>query len=80
MVELIQPDGTGGSGSTLSSETPTGAVNGSNTVYTVLHDPLFVIIDGMFKIAGQGYSYSSPTITTDAENPPVFFIQSFYNT
>lgn len=78
MVELFQPGGSG-SGSTLASETPIGTVDGSNVTYTVSHTPLFVIIDGMFRISGNGYTYSAPTITVDSSAPPVFFIQSFYN-
>lgn len=78
-MEIVQPGGSGGSGATLTAETPVGTVNGVNRVFTVAHDPLFVIIDSAFRVDGQGYSYSSPTITTNALTPPVQFITSYYN-
>lgn len=66
-------------GATIGSETPVGAVDGVNTVYTVTHTPLFIIADSNFRIAGQGYTYSAPTITMDPLIPPVQFIQSYYS-
>lgn len=63
----------------ISSETPTGAVNGSNTSYTVANEPLFVIIDGMFRISGQGYTYAALTISVDPLAPPVQYIKSYYS-
>lgn len=80
-MRVTQPGGSGGGGggTTLTAEVPVGTVNGSNTSFTVSHTPLFIIIDGMFKIVGQGYTFSNPTITTDALNPPVNFIESYYN-
>lgn len=79
-MELVQPGGSGiGPSSTLTAETPVGAVNGVNTTYTVVHTPLFVVIDGMFRVNGQGYTYSAPIITTDPLTPPTSYITSFYN-
>lgn len=66
------------SGITLTEETPTGTVNGVNTTFTTTNTPLFVIIDGMMRVSGQGYTYSSPTITVDALTPPTQYIRSFY--
>lgn len=65
-------------GATISSETPSGAVDGVNTIFTVAHTPLFIIADSNFRIAGQGYTFVFPTITMDALIPPVQFIQSYF--
>ncbi len=45
--------------------TPTGTVNGSNTVFTVLSEPSSVIADGITYFAGAGYTYLALTITMD---------------
>lgn len=65
-------------GATIASETPVGAVDGSNTSYTVSNEPLFIIADGSFRVSGQGYTYAAGTITMDALIPPVQFIRSYY--
>jgi hypothetical protein len=52
----------GGGGTWL---TPTGTVNGSNTVFTVATEPTMVVSDGMCRVAGFGYTYSSGEITMD---------------
>lgn len=69
-------DGTIGGGS-LRFETPDGVVNSSNTSFTVDHEPLYVIIDGVQYFVGVGYSYSVGTIITDL--PPSTFIRSAYS-
>lgn len=66
------------SGSGISVETPTGTVDGSNTTFTVLNEPRFVIIDGMFRVSGFGYTYLAGTIEVDSAAPPVQFIRSYY--
>lgn len=66
------------SSSGVTEETPDGLVNGSNITFTVSNTPKFVIIDGMFRVSGQGYTYSGGTITVNALIPPVDFIRSFY--
>lgn len=68
-----------GSGAVLTAETPVGAVDGSNLVYTVLNEPVFVEIDGMIRVNGFGYTYLAGTITVDALTPPSQSIVSFYN-
>lgn len=45
--------------------TPVGAVNGSNTSYTVASEPTSVIADGVTYFAGAGYTYLALTITMD---------------
>jgi hypothetical protein len=66
-------------GATIASEIPVGAVDGVNTVYTVAHEPLFVMSDGMFRVNGYGYTYAAGTITMDALIPPVQYIISYYS-
>jgi hypothetical protein len=68
-----------GTGSTLTQETPLGTVDGSNTTFIVTHPPVFVIIDGNFRVSGFGYTYLAGTISVDPLAPPVQDIRSFYN-
>lgn len=68
-----------GSGASLTRETPVGAVDGSNTIFTVAHTPVFVLIDRLNSVDGYGYTYAAPTITVDPLAPPVQAIFSFYN-
>lgn len=49
-------------------EVPTGAVNGTNTVFTVAHEPLEndsveVYLNGLKKSVGSDYNISGSTIT-----------------
>ena len=71
----ILVDSTGGrGGSSLTQETPTGTVNGSNTTFTVAHQPVFIVVDGMVRplvttitdINGNGFTYSAGTITVSS--------------
>lgn len=78
-MELVQPAGAAATPTTLQMETPVGTVNGVNTIFTVSHTPVFITIDGMTRTAGYGYTYATPTITTDPLTPPVQNIESFYN-
>lgn len=65
-------------GATIASETPVGAVDGSNVSFTVSNTPLFIIADSQFRVSGQGYTYVAPTVTMDALIPPVQFLRSYY--
>lgn len=67
-----------GTGFTISQETPVGLVNASNTTYTVSHTPIFIMVDGMLRTAGNGYTYVPFTISVDPLTPPVQSIISFY--
>lgn len=69
---------TGGGGAGVTAETPSGTVDGSNATFTVSNEPSFVIIDGMFRVSGFGYTYSGGTITVDPLTPPTSFIRSYY--
>lgn len=62
----------------LNVETPTGTVNGVNVTFTVLNTPKIVIIDGLCRFSGLGYTYASGTITVDSLIPPISFIRSIY--
>lgn len=70
----LSPLGAGG----LSVETPTGTVDGANVTFTVSDDPLFVVVDGLIRVEGQGYTFTGGTITVDALAPPVQYIRSFF--
>lgn len=71
----------------LTQETPTGTVDGSNNVFTVLNTPVFIVADGMTRplvsnindINGNGFTYSAGTITVNSLVPPSSFIRSYYN-
>lgn len=67
----LSPQGGGGS-----SETPSGTVDGSNTTFTALNTPLFVVSDGITYFEGAGYTLSGLTITMTT--PPVSYIRVVY--
>lgn len=67
-----------GLGAGLTLETPTGTVDGSNVTFTTSHTPKVVIIDGISKVSGNGYTYAGGTITVDSDAPPNVFIRSLY--
>lgn len=65
-------------GGEASVETPVGAVNGVNTVYTVSNTPKWLVVDGVQKFETLHYTYSSGTITMTDGAPPYSFIRSIY--
>lgn len=65
-----------GSGSGYTKDTPTGDVDSSNTTYTVVAEPAFVVADGITYFDGAGYTYSALSIEMD--NPPTQYIRYFY--
>ena len=71
-------DSTAG-GATVTKETPTGTIDGSNNIFTVSNEPVFVEVDGLLRVAGYGYTYAGGTITVDPLAPPLQSIVSFYN-
>lgn len=79
-MELGQMGGGGGSGGTLAFETPIGAIDDSNVTFTVVHDPLFIIVNGAAYTAGTGTfaAYVAPTITLTAPVGVGGFILSAY--
>lgn len=71
----------GGGGGGLAVEVPTGLVNGSNTSYSVVNLPLWIVADNQTYFSGKGYSISGTgpyTLTLDAA--PWNFIESIYTT
>ncbi len=70
--ELMHGGGSGGS-----VIIPTGTVNGSNTIFTVPPGTIItsVVVDGLERYEGFGYTYSDPTITIDPLAPPVEYIR-----
>jgi len=60
-------------------ETPTGVVNGSNTSFSVVNAPLYVIIDGITAVSGFGYTFTGGVITVNPLAPPVEYIRSVYS-
>lgn len=81
-MEVVQPGGgTGGSGKTLTPQTPIGTVDDSNLIFTVTHDPVYIVINGATYTAGTGIwaSYAAGTITLSSPVGTGGFITSFYN-
>lgn len=70
-------DASGGAGG-VTVETPVGAINGSNTVYTVSHAPAFVVVDSSSYFETLHYTYAAGTITMNALLAPTQFIRSIY--
>ena len=87
-ITLSAPVGAGGgiygiggvatSTSGANVETPSGTINGSNTVFTVVHEPSFIIVDGLAKFLTTHYTYAALTITITDGAPPALYIRSFY--
>lgn len=65
-----------GGGGGVTFETPTGTVDGSNTAFTVLNTPAYIIVDGVTYFENNGYTRSGLNITTSV--PPTGFIRSAY--
>lgn len=81
-MELVVPGGgSGGTGHTLTAETPVGTVDDSNETFTVSHTPLFININGGIYATGQGMfaSYAGGVITLSAPVGTGGFITSYYN-
>lgn len=57
-------------------ETPVGAVDGTNTTFTVSNTPSYVLCDGGVYINGAGYTLAGLTITMAFK--PQQFIRSIY--
>lgn len=70
-----------GSGSQLTAETPTGTVDDSNVTFTVVHQPLYIVVNGAQYTVGTGLysSYVAGTITLSSPVGTGGFIVSFYN-
>lgn len=78
---VIEFDSSGGGGS-ISFETPSGTVDGTNTTFTVTVAPLYIVTDGVqyfenIPAASPEYTRSGLTITTKV--PPTEFIRSAHS-
>lgn len=72
-LQLINSASSGGG--SLAYEIPSGIIDGSNTIFTPAHTPVFIVTDS--GIPGPNdWSYSGGNITVS--NPPTRFIISFY--
>lgn len=67
---LVTNDGMGGvivdvlsGGTTLGFETPVGTIDGVNATFTVIHVPVYVVLNGLTYFQGDGYTLSGLTIT-----------------
>lgn len=81
-MEITQPGGGGGgSGTTLHTEIPTGTIDDTNVSFTVLHIPLYIVVNGAAYLVGQGMysSFGGGIITLTAPVGVGGFITSFYN-
>lgn len=76
--DLIAQKGSTGSISGLSVETPSGAVNGVNTSFTVLNTPSFITINGLVQTEGEDYTIVGLAITTTNPPPTGSLIRSYY--
>lgn len=80
LEELMHGGGSSSGGSTITPEIPTPAVNGSTTVFTVQHPPVWVLADGQGMTNGNGYALTgSGPYTLTMDNPPQGFLIAFYN-
>lgn len=68
-----------GSGVTLTAETPSGTIDGSNLVFTVSNTPVQLFSDGMYRVLNTDYTYVGGIITMNALLAPVISIISYYN-
>lgn len=66
-----------GGGSFVSTEVPSGTVNGSNTVFTFTNTPKVIVVDqGRTMMNGSGWSLTGLVATLDVA--PTFEIFSIY--
>lgn len=65
------------SGGGFTVETPVGAINDVNKIFTVSSEPEYIVVDGTTYFDGAGYSYAALTITLNIA--PSFFIRSFHS-
>lgn len=61
---------TGGGGSGVNFETPTGAIDGSNVTFTVAHTPKAIFLNGATYFENDGYTLSGLTITIASQLTP----------
>lgn len=64
-VAISSSAGGSGVGSGWTSETPIGALNGTNTVFTISYAPivLLLFLNGVMQVQGVNFTISGTTIT-----------------
>ena len=72
-----------GGGAALTFEVPSGAVNGSNTAYTLSVTPkasllLFFVNGQLLRAGGEDYSFSGRTVTVNTPPPTGSIIQALF--
>lgn len=79
--ELMHGGSSSSGATTLVVETPVGAVDDSNTTFTVTHTPLYIVVNGSQYTVGTGTftSYAAGTITLSSAVGVGGFIRSYYN-
>lgn len=84
---LVTAASSGSSGGTVTAyaETPSGTINGSNTVFTLANAPagnsgVVVILDGIVQYNGLDYTVSGTTITFASAPATGSSIFAYYNT
>lgn len=68
----------GGGGSGLTPETPTGVIDDSNTFFTVVNTPQLITLNGSVQTEGEDYTYGAPTITFINPPPLGSVLRSYY--
>lgn len=67
-----------GGGMSDNFETPVGAIDGSNNVYTVLNVPKGIVLNGSWYFEGDGYTMVGLTITMVITPETGSTLRSFY--
>ncbi len=73
----VKTGGGGGGGTTLTPETPAGAL-GQGT-FTVVNTPEQLFRDGYLILEDVNYTYSAGIITITDGNYPTMWMESYYN-
>ena len=83
-IEELMHGGGADSGGTIAFESPVGARNDTNLIFTVTNEPIYIILNGGQYFDGNGYTYTPNTITLSSPFPgpvgdqPTNFIMSAY--
>lgn len=78
---IVTVNASGGAGSALTYEAPTGTVDDANLAFTVSNAPLFIIVNGLQYHVGNGIyaTYVAGTITLTSPVGTGGYIESYYN-
>lgn len=84
-LKVVVVGGTGGS--SLTQETATGTIDGSNTIFGLVYQPVNVLADGILHpvsasvndFAGNAVTWSAGVLTFNALTPPNQYVVGYYN-